>query len=344
MKLTIRTVATAVLLAAACSVEASTKVAVLEFGKGGPVVRRTKEASSAAAAAGTSVDGVASFWDALHRGRKLQQHPGMPVVPDLFRKAHVGIVLGLTGRKVGNLKEDLPAIGGLFEMGGDSSSVAMEMKGSHCKHLMSRVGNKDSDVESVEGVGALKAAVEKHAAMDGLSGISANIDGVDVRDVDEAVGYLMAVLQQSAEESGKNVVLHLVIEEEDDGEDDAMEEGEAAPAFNGGSMHRRLEDEQGQEENNNGEEGENGENNNNNNANGNNGQYSGYYGYGYYNAYGEWVTPYKTMFQIQYFNVVLWTSIGLALALFYVIYMMMFMPLEPDTLLFGESAKVVGEE
>ena len=40
---------------------------------------------------------------------------------------------------------------------------------------------------------------------------------------------------------------------------------------------------------------------------------NGYYGYGYYNAYGEWVTPYKTMFQIQYFNVVLWTSLGLCL-------------------------------
>jgi hypothetical protein len=29
-----------------------------------------------------------------------------------------------------------------------------------------------------------------------------------------------------------------------------------------------------------------------------------------HNNYGEWVTPYKTMFQIQYFNVNLWTSLS----------------------------------
>merc|ERR1712238_626001 len=50
-------------------------------------------------------------------------------------------------------------------------------------------------------------------------------------------------------------------------------------------------------------------------ANAQNGN-NGYYGYGYYNAYGEWVTPYKSMFQIQYFNVVLWTSLGLVAVLF----------------------------
>ena len=78
-------------------------------------------------------------------------------------------------------------------------------------------------------------------------------------------------------------------------------------------------------------------------ANGNANANNGYYGYGYYNAYGEWVTPYKTMFQIQYFNVVLWTAIGLTVALFFVVYLMITMPLMADTLLFGESAKMVGE-
>jgi hypothetical protein len=40
----------------------------------------------------------------------------------------------------------------------------------------------------------------------------------------------------------------------------------------------------------------------------------------------------------------LWTSLGLALTLYFTIYMMVYMPLEPDTLLFGESAKMVGDE
>jgi hypothetical protein len=70
---------------------------------------------------------------------------------------------------------------------------------------------------------------------------------------------------------------------------------------------------------------------------------NGYYGYGYYNTYGNYVTPYKTMFQIQYFNVVLWTSIALVVITFATVSMMINMPLEADTLLFGESAKMVGE-
>ena len=78
------------------------------------------------------------------------------------------------------------------------------------------------------------------------------------------------------------------------------------------------------------------------------------------------------MFQIQYFNVVLWTSIGLTVILFFTVYLMLNMPLmvritaamaslvsccrtsslsftivsllQPDTLLFGESAKLVGDD
>lgn len=52
---------------------------------------------------------------------------------------------------------------------------------------------------------------------------------------------------------------------------------------------------------------------------------------------------YVSMFQIQYFNVVLWTALGLLLILFSANYMTMHMPLMPDTLLFGESAKMVAE-
>jgi hypothetical protein len=50
------------------------------------------------------------------------------------------------------------------------------------------------------------------------------------------------------------------------------------------------------------------------------------------------------MFQIQYFNVVLWTSLGLAAILFFAIYMMVYMQLMADTLLFGESARISTDE
>jgi hypothetical protein len=72
-----------------------------------------------------------------------------------------------------------------------------------------------------------------------------------------------------------------------------------------------------------------------------NGQYNNAYnGYGYYNENGVWVTPFKTMFQIQYFNIVLWTSVALVITIFFVVYLVVNMPLEADTLLFGESAKI----
>ena len=50
---------------------------------------------------------------------------------------------------------------------------------------------------------------------------------------------------------------------------------------------------------------------------------------------------FKSMYDIQYFNVILWTALGLITILFYTIGLMINMPLMADTLLFGESAKMV---
>ena len=44
------------------------------------------------------------------------------------------------------------------------------------------------------------------------------------------------------------------------------------------------------------------------------------------------------MFQIQYTNVVLWTSVVLVIVLTFCISLMVNMPLMADTLLFGEQA------
>merc|ERR1719223_2512989 len=81
------------LVAMTATVDAATRVAVIELGSSG-TVRRTTTASRQEE---TSVDGVASFWSALHGyGRKLQ-HAGMPVVPDLFSRPDSGIVISLSG-------------------------------------------------------------------------------------------------------------------------------------------------------------------------------------------------------------------------------------------------------
>jgi hypothetical protein len=187
-----------------------------------------------------------------------------------------------------------------------------------------------------------------------LVGVQTTVDASSVASVDKGVGDLLQDLQEWAENSGRTVVLHLVVEEEggssrrrarslpaaalasSSSEQQAArkaskeeeEQQQQQPDRQQQHQRRRLEDEKDGEQN----------------ANGDNKQYNGYYGYGYYNAYGEWVTPYKTMFQIQYFNVVLWTSLGLVVSLLFVVYLMVYMPLEPDTLLFGESAKLVGSE
>merc|ERR1712048_1120856 len=75
----------------------------------------------------------------------------------------------------------------------------------------------------------------------------------------------------------------------------------------------------------------------------NEGNFQGQNKNGYLNAYGEWITTYKSMIHIQYSNVVLWTSIILILSVIISTGMMIYMPLMPDTLLFGESAKMVVE-
>jgi len=93
-------------------------------------------------------------------------------------------------------------------------------------------------------------------------------------------------------------------------------------------------------------EGDNKDNEKDKNKDGENGnQYSSnsYGAWAYYNDYGEYVTNVKTIFQIQYYNVVLWTAIGLVVCLMVATFTIMNMPLMPDTLLFGESAKVVTE-
>jgi hypothetical protein len=309
------------------AVEAATQIAVLEFGKGG-TVRRTDASASFPA---TTVEGVTSFWNALHRGRRLQ-HAGMPVVADLFRKADVGLVLGLSGSGVD--LDHMPVTSSLFDTDNSAVSGHMEVEGMHCGKLLSKVDGVET-VPASSPFTAVKEALHKQAGKNGgVSGVQMTVDASNLATVDSEMSALFEDLQSIAESSGKTIVLHLVVEEERGANRRRL------------LSSRRLEDEaagENQNQQQNQQQQQNAEGEQNNNAN--NGQeYSGYYGYGYYNAYGEWVTPYKTMFQIQYFNVVLWTALGLIATLFFVIYLMLYMPLEPDTLLFGESAKLVGSE
>jgi len=307
----------AALFATVLTVDAATRVAVIELGATGTVRRTT----TAARHEETSVDGVASFWSALHGyGRKLQ-HAGMPVVPDLFSRPKSGVVVGLTGSGVD--LDHMPTLNSLMrnvEEQEDNRVVGhMQVSGNQCDKMLNNIKEKQDH----KSVGSLKAQFETQAQEAGFSGMHFDVTSANAADID---GQLASLLKGYY--SSNTVVLHLVVEEEDGaarrrslarylgGDEQRGVEGAT-------TTQRRLEQEDAADAQ----------------ANSN-----GYYGYGYYNAYGEWVTPYKTMFQIQYFNVVLWTSLGLVAVLFFSIYLMIYMPLMADTLLFGESARVVHDD
>lgn len=295
------------------SADAATRVAVVELGKSGSVRRTTAVDEE------TTAEGVASFWSALHGyGRKLQ-YAGMTVVPDLFSRPESGVVIGLTGVDLDNM----PNLNNLMSLEENGVVGHMEVHGQQCSKMMRNV----KDVKEVN-YSTFASTFESQAAQAGISAMKLEVTTENASELDLQLASLLQRADEEAKSTGKTVVLHLVVEEE---------EGAARRRH----LARRLQDgEDGQQ---NGEQQNN--NNGNNAANGDNQQqYNGYYGYGYYNAYGEWVTPYKTMFQIQYFNVVLWTSIGLVATLFFSLYLFVYMPLMADTLLFGESAKVAHDD
>ena len=287
------------------AVNAATRIAVIEAGVGGTVHRTTSTTPE------TSVDGAASFLQAMH-GRKIQ-HAGMTVVPDLFKKADSGIVIGVSAVDFA----ELPLVSGLYEDEGKNGVIGhLEINGSRSDALLSKVAGEWKDIEEV------KEAAEV-ADKSGLSAVKISLDNSKVAAFDSSVHGLIADVDAKAKEDGKTVVIYLVLEE-----DEAAARRRAVSSPGQVANRRRL------------DEADQYQQNQYNNANKGN----FFHGYGYFNDYGEWVTPYKTMFQIQYFNVVLWTSVGLTIVLCFTIYLMMFMPLEPDTLLFGESAKMVGDD
>ena len=296
--------AAVIFLSALLAVEASTKIAVLEFGNGKTV--RRSEATSAE----TSVGGVVSFWSALHGQTSSNiQYAGMPIVPDLFRKPDSGVIIGISGSGVDF--DSFPGFASLFEI--EETVGFMEVEGQRCQSLLSAFTEpSESSVENF-----VQFSVE-HASKESLTTVKVSADSESIAAVDQQLITLVNQFKLAAETSGKKLVVHVVMEEN---------ESQSRRRL---SSSRELEDEQNQNA-----DGENQEDDK---------EYNGYYGYAYINKHGVWVTPYKTMFQIQYFNVVTWTAIGLVLTLMFCIFLMVHMPLEPDTLLFGESAKFVGDD
>ena len=255
------------------------------------------------------------------------QWPGMAAVPDLFRSADGGIVVVVDlpppSSGGGTLAGSLPRLQALLD-GGEAAGVH-EVAGSRGKELMRRAdpASPARAVPAAELRDALRerAAEVLREAGGALRALAVRVEegggggggGSAGEAVDEALASSIRVLSEEAARDGRTLVLHVVVDE------GAEAAGTASEGRNGGGRRgrRRLEDGDG----------------GGNNGGADDDQYSAY-------ASSEYT---RTIFQIQYYNVVLWTALGLILVLVTSLYMMMYMPLMPDTLLFGQSAKMVGE-
>ena len=294
---------TALVASTPSSVSAETTIAVLEFGPGGAVHRTTSSVTESNSAA------VTSFWDVLHRptsssskyNSMSSQHAGMSVVPDLFKKADAGIIVGLQAESL----QAMPTAASLLDV---SSSASVDNVVGYV-HVPGQVGaellkraNASSNKDALENIDKddMERRLQSTAEIatlgeleGGMTTLSLNV-GNDVEAAtvaDEHLGRMLKTLREQAAEKGKTVIVHVVIED---------------------GARRRLEDGQQNEEN---------QNQNNNNYNSNQ----------------------KSMYEIQSFNLYLWTTVGLIVIVFMVLSAFISMPLMPDTLLFGEAAKIGGD-
>lgn len=297
-------------LAALSAVDATT-VAILELGKGGTLHKVGASTSE------TSSYGVMSFMKATHdagdngkrRETRSTQIPGMGVVPNIFNRADGGVVVGISGDAV-DLKS-MPTVASLMEE--DGAVGHFHVPGNNGRKLMTHL--RADKVESSRFSDAVASKAKAALSEEGnkMESLAVNVDDQEAAAaVDASLGRMLKTLAADAEKAGSTVIVHLVVDSDDNAPQRRLAE----------DVERSLED-----------------NNNNNNNNAKDFEIPGYYD----ENTKTFVTPFKSIYQIQYYNVILWTAVGLSLLLVVANVMTMNMPLMPDTLLFGESAKMVAE-
>ena len=287
------------------SVSAETTIAVLEFGPGGAVHRTTSSITESNSAA------VTFFCDVLHRptsssskyNSMSSQHAGMSVVRDLFKKPDAGIIVGLQAESL----QAMPTAASLLDV---SSSASVDNVVGHV-HVPGQVG----------------AELMKRANASSLNKDA--VQNIDKDDMERRLQSTAEIATRGELEGGMttlslnvgNDVEAATVADEHLGrmlktlKEQAVEKGKTVivhVVIEDGAR-RRLEDEQQRE----GEENQ--KNNNNYNSN------------------------QKSMYEIQSFNLYLWTTVGLIVIVFMVLSAFISMPLMPDTLLFGEAAKIGGD-
>jgi len=298
----------------------ATSVAVMEFGNVSTMHRTMSTASE------TSASGVLSFFKSLHevysngkvsRSRSTQ-YPGMSVVPNLFNRPNGGIAIGISVETTELVS--MPTLASILEEKGTIGNF--NIKSSEGKLLMKQMEPDSVDIASFESV--VETRAKAAACKDGnkLESVTVNFESIkSAVEFDTSLARSLKSVAKHAEETESTIIVYLIIQENDED-------------FNRRVMTRRSLDEQEEEDENNKNDNEDGDGND-------DGEYDSSQ-FGYY-ANGKYYQPYRKMSEIQYFNIVLWTSVGLCSVMFAANWMTMYMPLMPDTLLFGESAKVVAE-
>jgi hypothetical protein len=309
---TILSIGLAGLAASASTASTVSTIVVLEFGPGGSVHRTTSSASAV-----SSPTAVASFWNVLHqpspssssskRSPSMGQHAGMSVVPDLFARPDAGVVIGL---RAGSLKSMPNAASILSDDSADNNVVGrLRVPGSVGMELVKLASpNEDAEVVGAgEDAGRRLLSTAEAAARgepSGGSGIEALLLVVDAANSDAAAAI---------DEHLGRMLITLKDRAAANGKTVVLhlvveqEGGAAAPASASG---RRLQEE-------------------NANADANANTYS---------------SNQKSMYEIQSFNLYLWTSVGLFVVVAMVMSAFIDMPLFPDTLLFGEAGKISGSD
>ena len=226
------------------------------------------------------------------------------MVPDLFTRADVGIVVG--GLTYESLKS-MPMAASLLSdesMADVESNVVglVRVPGNVGTELMKRIGastknDVDVVVEGEDDWRRLQSKVQSAARGDLVGGIETHtlttVDSADAANADLLFGRMLKDLKEQAATNGKTVVLHLVVED--------------SP-----SSGRRLQD-----EDNAAAEGD---------------------------SSSSYSSNQKSMNEIQSFNLYLWTSVGLFVIVYMVMSAFIDMPLFPDTLLFGEIGVKSGSD
>jgi hypothetical protein len=235
----------------------------------------------------------------------------MSVVPDIFSRADGGVVIGVTGEVD---LESMPYLASLVDEGKSAAVGHFAVPGKSGRKLMKHLNAPHVQADAFVNTAESKVQATMSSKGNTLNSVSVNVGSKDdAAAVDASLRKLLKDLEAQASKAGSTIVVSVVV--------DKADEKVEMP------HRRRLEDAQG---------------NNNNANNNNNGDYT-YEIPGYYDDNGNFVTPWRTIFQIQYYNIVQWTAVGLFTILFAANFMTANMPLMPDTLLFGESAKMVAE-